>query len=40
MDAQPTSNVPETTARDEAPPSKQKVHTRLPLAIGQAYEQF
>ena len=34
MDAHPTNNSPETTARDEA------VSTRSPLTISQAYERF
>ena len=40
MDAQPTSNVPETTARDEAPPQSRRSTPVRPLTIGQAYEQF
>ena len=40
MDAHPTNNSPETTARDGAVPSRSWTYTRSPLTIGQAYEQF
>jgi prolipoprotein diacylglyceryltransferase len=40
MDAHPTNNSPETTARDGADPARSWAHTRSPLTISQAYEQF
>jgi hypothetical protein len=40
MDAHPTNNSPETTARDGAVPSRSWTHTRSPLTISQAFEGF
>jgi hypothetical protein len=40
MDAHPTNNSSETTARDGADPARSLAHSRSPLTIGQAYEQF